>query len=162
MSPRLDRTLNRIWLTLLGLAGLVAALAMGTLGGTLTAQYHWPYTALSRDLMTPSVRPGGKALIRKVIEYHDDCDLRSDIRLQSLLPEGRRVVYDRVELDRTPFYLSGKPQTMEYEVPADFPCGPAMIVESPSAACTWIQRNVRRQKAQDVFTHFEVGCSAPG
>ena len=61
-------------------------------------------------------------------------------------------------VDAPPWDRDGRPRTIETEIPADFPCGPAMPVESPSAACNGFRRTVRPQRRPDAVMPFRVTC----
>ncbi|GJE59747.1 hypothetical protein [Methylobacterium trifolii] len=155
MSAILDRWLTRLY-RLIGSALVLAA--CGFVSYT-AGDWHWPYHVLSAELSTPEVAPGGTLRQTRVIRYRAECEIRSERRLQSTGPEGRRVMLPQIAFGTPPWDRDGKPQTTETEVPADFPCGPATIVESPSAACNWVQRILGRQHKADVITPFRVVCA---
>lgn len=125
--------------------------------------HHWPYDVMERRLLTPTVEPGDSLVMRRVIDYHDvDCWRQYDRRAVSKTGDGRMYRFAPVVEQRLPGELSGKPQSWSEDLPLDFPCGPAYLVETITAACTWWQRNVRRLHKPDVITPFEVvGCQKP-
>lgn len=151
------RALHRLaaFLVLLLVAGAFYQL------GTLGRAEPWPFEVKDRRLLTDEVQPGGYLLIRRVIDYHDDCNIRIDRRIQSSLPSGRRHVPDPVELVSPPWERSGKPQQASVQIPANFPCGPAYLVESVSVGCAWYERlfeKARRRKPDIISPFFVVGC----
>lgn len=154
MSAVLDRWLTRLYHTVGGSLFLALCAVVAYTAG----DWHWPYRVRSADLLTPEVAPGGTLRQTRVIDYGADCALRYLRRLQSAGPDGRRVMLPEVVFDAPPWDRDGRPQTTETPVPADFPCGPAMLVESPSAACNWVQRMLVRQRRPDVATPFRVTC----
>ncbi|MDP4021399.1 hypothetical protein Q8W71_02085 [Methylobacterium sp. NEAU 140] len=158
MSARWDRILSRLWLAVGG-AGLIAAtLYLGAVVGVR----RWPYTVAETFVDTPTVPPGGVFRMGRRIAYDDACELSYGRRLQSLVPGPRgalrRDVLPDIVFDRPPMDLDGKAWSVDVPVPADFPCGPAILVDSPSAACNWFQRIFWRQRRPDARTPFTVAC----
>lgn len=154
-----DRALGRVMHMVGGLVSLCAVAAVAYILGTWSRDAPWPYEVVGRRLLTQEVRPGGKIRIETVAEYHDDCSIRNERRVQSSLPEGRRFIPEDQDFDHPPWDRSGKAQQTAIQIPDDFPCGPAYLVESVSVACNAYQRLVSRRKKQDVITPFLVsGC----
>ena len=154
MSAALDHWLTRLYRAVGGalFLALCGVLAYGA------GDRRRPCCVRSAVLLTPEVAPGGTVRQTRVIAYDADCALRFVGRLQSLGPDGRRVMLPGIAFDGPPWDRDGKPRTTETDIPADFPCGPAMLVDSPSAACNRLQRLVRRQHRPDVVTPFRVTC----
>lgn len=152
------RALHRLaaLLVLCGIAGTAYAL------GTLNSPAPWPFDVKERRLLTDEIQPGGYLLVRRIVDYHEDCDIRIARRVQSSLPSGRRVVPEPVYLPSPPWERSGKPQQAAIQIPEHFPCGPAYLVESVSVGCTWWERlfeQARRKKPDIIWPFFVVGCS---
>lgn len=158
MSSRLHCFLNRIWATLSGAAVILVALYAGALIGGR----RWPYEVKRTIIYTPEVPPGGVFRMARVINYQDDCMLHYDRRLQSVDPDGRgalrRDVLPDIDFNRPPFELDNKLQSQIVPIPVDFPCGKAMLVDSPSASCNWFQRIFWPQHRNDAVTEFTVSC----
>lgn len=160
MSARWDRLLDRLWLGL-SAAGLIAAtLYLGAVVGVR----RWPYAVEASFVATSAVAPGGLFRMGRRIAYLDDCELAYGRRLQSLVPgpdgDLRRDVLPEIRFQHPPMDLDRRAWSVDTPVPEDFPCGPAMLVESPSAACNWFQRLFWRQRRPDVATPFTVACPA--
>jgi len=86
----------------------------------------------------------------RTIDYEDECELNYERLLLSDVP-GPRGAFRRVNLEdvyfrRPPWELDRKPWYIQEHVPDDFPCGPARIVGSPSAARSSLQRLFWRQR----------------
>lgn len=154
MSAALDRWLTRLYHAVGGSLFLALCAFVSYTAG----DWHGPYRVRSTDLLTPEVAPGGALRQTRVIAYGAECALHVTRRLQSLGADGRRVMLPEIAFDAPPWDRDGRPQTIETEIPADFPCGPAILVESPSAACNWLQRTVVRQRQPDAITPFRVTC----
>ena len=158
-----DRALGRTLHMVGGVLSLAAVAAVAYIVGTWSRDAPWPYDVTSRRLLTEEVEPGDRIRIERVIDYHDDCDIRYERRVQSSLPEGRRFIPDDQNFEHPPWDRSGKAQQSAIAIPEDFPCGPAYLVESVSVACNLYQRLVNRRKKRDVITPFFVtGCAPPG
>lgn len=154
-----DRALGRTTHMVGGIMSLFAVAAVAYALGTWSRESPWPYEVIARRLLTQEVRPGGKIRTETIVEYHDDCSLRNERRVQSSLPEGRRYIPEDIDSEHPPWDRSGKSQQTAIQIPDDFPCGPAYLVESVSVACNAYQRLVSRRKKQDVITPFlVVGC----
>ncbi len=159
------RTVNR-WLvralhTIGGLIFLALAGLISYGAGTLAAVEPWPYDVRLRKLMTEQVEPGGDLIIRRLIDYHDDCEIRYERRVQSSTGDGRRFIPEDQIFEHPLWDMSGKPQESAITLPSNFPCGPAYLVESVSVACTWYERAIQRRKKPDIITPFNVVCSEP-
>lgn len=159
MSARWDRILDRLWLTL-----GASALILGTLYlGAVVGIRRWPYTIEDTFVVTPTVVPGGLFRMGRGITYDDDCALFYGRRLQSLVPgsEGdlRRDVLPEIGFRHPPMDLDGKAWSVDTPIPPDFPCGAALLIDSPSAACNWFQRLFWRQRRPDAATPFTVACA---
>lgn len=154
-----DRALGRTIHMVGGLLSLFAVAGLAYLLGTWSRDAPWPYDVLSRRLVTHEVPAGGKLRIERVVDYHDDCNIRYERRVQSSLPEGRRFIPEDQDFEHPPWDRSGKAQQSSITIPADFPCGPAYLVESVSVACNLYQRLVSRRAKPDVVMPFVVtGC----
>lgn len=158
-----DRALGHTLHMAGGFLSLFAVAFAAYVVGGWSRDAPWPYDVLSRRLLTEEVPPGGKILIERVMDYHDDCQIRYERRVQSSLPSGRRFIPEDQDFEHPPWDRSGKAEQSAIPVPADFPCGPAYLVESVSVACNLYQRYVSRRKKRDVITPFFVtGCAPPG
>lgn len=158
-----DRVLGRTLHVAGGFLSLVAVAAAAYIVGGWSRDAPWPYDVLSRRLLTEEVAPGDYIRVERIIDYHDDCDIRYERRVQSSMPEGRRYIPEDQDFEHPPWDRSGKPQQSALRLPDNFPCGPAYLVESVSVACNAYQRLVSRRKKRDVITPFFVtGCSPPG
>lgn len=152
-----DRWLNRT----LHMASGVLFLCVASFLSFTAGDWRWPYDTVHRELMTPEVQPGGYLIMRRVIHYHegDDCDILYERRIQSEADGGRRHMAPDISFEHPPWDMNDKPQEQAVEIPHNFPCGSAYLVESVSAACTWVQRIIRRQRKDDIRTPFNVtGC----
>jgi len=160
MSARLDRILTRLYLTVGGAVVVIFAFHLGAVVGV----WRWPYEVLETVVITPSVPPGATFSMTRKIDYQDDCQLEYDRLLLSDAPgpKGalRRDVLPDIAFEHPPWELDGKLWYVIERVPEDFPCGPAKIVDRPSAACNWFQRIFWRQRRADAITRFTVDCSA--
>lgn len=159
MSARWDRILDRLWLTL-----GAGVLILGTLYlGAVVGVRRWPYTVQDTVVVTPAVAPGGAFRMVRRIAYDEDCALSYGRRLQSLVPGSdgdlRRVVLPDIDSLRPPMDFDGEAWSADTPIPADFPCGPALLIESPSAACNWFQRLFWRQRRPDAVIPFTVACA---
>jgi len=160
MSFRMSRLLNRLWLL-----GILAPLAIGFsfYMGMVIGVRRWPYEVLDTTVITPNVPPGYTLNMARTIDYQDDCELHYDRKMVSDVPGPggafRREVLPDVNFARPPMELDGRPWYISERVPEDFPCGPARIIDSPSAACNWFQRIFWRQTRADAVTPFTVDCS---
>lgn len=158
MPAKLDRILTRAYLGLIGLGAVALAFYFGAVVGVR----RWPYEVRETVVITGEVAPGGIFRMARVINYQDDCMLHYDRRLQSLVPDARgtlrRDVLPDIDFNRPPFELDNKLQSQAIPIPEDFPCGEAMIVDSPSASCNWFQRIFWPQHRQDAITRFKVIC----
>ncbi len=161
MSARWDRILNRVWLTLCGSLLILGTLYLGAVVGIR----RWPYAVQDSFVLTPVIPPGGLFRMGRRIAYDDDCELFYDRRLQSLVPgpEGdlRRDVLPAIDFRHPPMDLDGKAWSVDTPIPEGFPCGPALLIDSPSAACNWFQRLFWRQRRPDAVTPFTVACAGP-
>lgn len=120
---------------------------------------RWPYTVVKREIATPKVEPGGFLTMKRLIEYHEeDCDLRYERRVQSQDPTGRRFEPEDDYSEHLRVDMGGKWQSWSVQLPENFPCGPAYLVESVSTACNEWQRRVRRLRKPDIITPFTVSC----
>lgn len=159
MSTRLHCLLNRFWTSLGGLC----IIAMALYAGALLGSRRWPYEVKKTIVYTKSVPPGGIFRMARVINYQDDCMLHYDRRLQSLTPDARgalrRDVLPDIDFNRPPFELDNRLQSQAIPIPEDFPCGDAVIVDSPSASCNWFQRIFWPQRRRDAITKFHVQCT---
>lgn len=157
-----DRALGRTVHMVGGILSLCAVAMVAYILGAWSRDAPWPYEVRSRKLLTSYVPPGGHVVIERVTDYHEDCNIRYERRVQSMTPGGRRFMLDDQESEHPPWDRSGLPQQIATTIPADFPCGPAYLVESVSVACTVWQRLVARRKKPDVITPFTVtGCPPP-
>jgi hypothetical protein len=156
-----DRWLTRACHTLGGLVFLIVASVVGYAAGSLAAPEAWPYDVRQRKLITEEVEPGGNLILRRTIDYHDDCEIRYERRVQSTVEAGRRYLPPDVIFDHPPWDRSGKPQESSIGLPENFPCGPAYLVESVSVACDWYERVVQRRRKPDIITPFDVVCGRP-
>lgn len=158
-APALSRAARR-----LACCGVI--LLAGLLGGCVAVAYdaltssdsEWPYDVSERRLVTPEVPPGGYLMMRRVIDYHDDCQIRYERRIQSQAPNGRRFIPQDVDFEHPPWDRSGKPQEFSIQLPGNFTCGPAYLVETVTVACTWAERVVKRRRKPDIITPFTVSC----
>lgn len=107
MKAALDRWLTRLYHAVGG--GLF--LAVCAVVSYTAGDWNWPDRVRSAELATPDVPPGAA---------------RPD-RCRAMRPGAAR--------DAPLWDLDGKPRTVRTDIPAEFPCVPAMPVESPSAAC---------------------------
>jgi hypothetical protein len=121
----------------------------------------WPYEVLSRKILTGAVEPGGYLIQERIVDYHEDCDIRYERRVQSSGASGRRFIPDDQFFEHPPWDRSGKPQQSSIQIPENFPCGPAYLVETVSVACNWYERTVKRRKKPDIISPFAVACQAP-
>ena len=162
MSARLDRILTRLWLTA---AGLVLVVFGAYLGATVGVR-RWPYEVQQTIVLTPQVSRGGIFSMARKIDYQDDCQLSYDrLMLSDATGPGgavRRDVLQSIDFEHPPWDLDGRLWYVTERVPEDFPCGPAQIVDRPSAACNWFQRLFRRQRRADAVTWFTVDCPDAG
>lgn len=129
-------------------------------------QVDWPYDVVKREIVDDTIDPGGVIGMRRLIDYHEeDCwrqyDRRIVSRVQTGDEPGRLERFDAVVDQKLPVDLSGKWQTWSTPLPRDFPCGPAYLVETVSAACTWWQKHVKMLRKPDIITPFTVACSPP-
>lgn len=127
----------------------------------------WPYDVLARRIVADQVEPGGPLGMQRLIDYHqEDCWRQYDRRVVSRVKDGPTAgtVFRPMPIveQKLPIDLSGKWQTWSEDLPKEFPCGPAYLVESVTAACSWWQRNVRLLRKPDIITPFTVtGCDKP-
>jgi hypothetical protein len=157
-----DRGLGRTLHMGGGILCVVAFTVAAYIVGMWSRDAPWPYDVLSRRLLTEEVAPGGRLRIERVVDYHDDCNIRYERRVQSSLPEGRRYIPEDQDFEHPPWDRSGKAQQSSIVIPTDFPCGPAYLVETVSVACNLYQRIVSRRSKRDVITPFFVtGCTPP-
>jgi hypothetical protein len=159
MSSRINRMLNRCWIASGGACLVLFALYLGMVAGAR----RWPYEVLNTTIITPNAPPGSNFYMARTIDYQDECELNYERLLLSDVP-GPKGAFRRVNLEdvyfRTPpWELDRKPWYIQEHIPDDFPCGPARIVDSPSAACNWFQRLFWRQRREDAITRFTVDCS---
>lgn len=162
MSSRVDRLLTRVYL---GVFAAVAVVAAFYLGGVVGVR-RWPYEVLTTIVQSPHVPPGGTFAMARKIDYQDDCQLGYDRLMLSDAtgPDGaiRRDVLQEINFEHPPWELDNKLWYITEKVPEDFPCGPARIVDRPTAACNWFQRIFWRQRRADAITRFNVDCSGSG
>lgn len=162
MSTRTDCFLNRLWRHL----SVVPVIMLALYAGSLIGARRWPYEVKETVVYTQNVPPGGLFRMARVINYQDDCMLHYDRRLQSLVPDSRgalrRDVLPDIDFNRPPFELDNRLQSQVIPIPEDFPCGEAMIVDSPSASCNWFQRIFWPQHRKDAITRFNVQCQKAG
>ena len=159
MSARLDRILNRLWLTLSGAVVVACAFYLGAIVGVR----RWPYEVVQTIVITSHVPPGSTFSMARQIDYQDDCQISYDRLMLSDAtgPKGAvaRVGLPDVNFEHPPWELDNRLFYITETVPEDFPCGPARIVDRPSAACNWFQRIFWRQRRADAITPFMVDCS---
>lgn len=159
MSARLNRLLNRLWITAVGGVAVLFAFYLGAVAGVR----RWPYEVLNTTVITPNVPPGSIFYMARTIDYQDDCELHYDRLMVSDVPgpKGafRRDVLPDINFRTPPMELDGQPWNISERVPEDFPCGPAKIIDSPTAACNWFQRIFWWQRRTDAVTRFNVDCS---
>lgn len=156
-----DRWLARACHTLGGILFLAVAAVVGYAAGSFAAPEVWPYDVRLRKLVTEEVEPGGNLILRRTIDYHEDCEIRYERRVQSTVGAGRRFLPPDVTFEHPPWDRSGKPQESSIALPSNFPCGPAYLVESVSVACDWYERTVQRRRKPDIITPFDVVCPRP-
>ena len=158
-----DRGLGRTCHSLGACLLLCLALSMGY-GAGRAADDDWPYDVTDRQLGSDQIEPGNDITMKRKIEYHEEeCWRQYDRRIVSRSQHGeqpgRVERFPSVEEQKLPLDLSGKWQTWAATVPQDFPCGPAYLAETVTAACTWWQRNVRPLRKPDIISPFNVTCS---
>jgi hypothetical protein len=162
LSTRLHCILNRLWAAVFFLPVVLLAVYFGSLLGAR----RWPYEVKQTIVYTADVPPGGVFRMARVINYQDDCALHYDRRLQSLEPDTkgalRRDVLPDIDFSRPPFELDNKLQSQAITIPDDFPCGKAVLVDSPTASCNWFQRIFWPQHRKDAITSFNVACQHAG
>ena len=154
MSAALDRWLTRLYHAVggslfLGLCAIVSYAA---------GDRHRPDRVGSSVLPASEVAPGGALRQARVIADLAECTLPDARRLHSVGPDRHQVAPPANAGDAPPWDRDGRPRTIETEIPADFPCGPAMPVESPWSACNGFRRTVRPQRRPDAVTPFRVTC----
>ena len=151
------------------MAGAAALILLGIPIGLALGFYtqdwgQWPYDVIERHIVKAEVEPGGMLAMQRLIDYHrEDCWRQYDRRVVSRVKTGTRAGFvfrpEPVIEQSLPVDLSNKWQTWSVRLPTDFPCGPAYLVETVTAACTWWQINVRHLHKPDIITPFEVvGC----
>jgi hypothetical protein len=159
MSARMDRILTRLYLTVVGVLSVGFAFYLGAVVGVR----RWPYEVQKTVIITPNVPPGATFYMARQIDYQDDCQISYDRLMLSDVPgpKGaiRREVLPDINFEHPPWELDTKLWYISEKVPDDFPCGPARIVDRPSAACNWFQRIFWRQRRADAITPFAVDCS---
>jgi hypothetical protein len=162
MENRISRALDRAYGTatrvILGMFVIYIGLTVGI--------RRWPYVVQETVVITPSVAPGGVMRMARRIDYRSDCTIHYGRMLMSLVRDEkgalRRQDLAQVHFEDPPWELDGVLQETKVDVPADFPCGPAQVVDSPSAWCNWFQRLVWPQVRDDALTRFTVaGGSCP-
>lgn len=159
MSARWDRILDRLWLTL-----CAAALILGTLYlGAVVGVRRRPYAVEGTVVVTPTVAPGGPFRMGRRIARADDRPPFHGRRLQSPAPGSdgdlRRDVLPDLEVRHPPTDLDGRARSIDTPIPADFPRGPAVPVDGPSAVCDGFQRLFRRWRRPDAATPSAVACA---
>jgi hypothetical protein len=162
MESRVSRWLDRLYGTAVR---LVAGMAIAYLGLTIGVR-KWPYVVQETQVFTPTVAPGGVMKMARRIDYRGDCSIHYDRLIMSLKPDDRgalrREILPAIHFNDPPWELDGILWDTTVDVPADFPCGPAQVVDSPSAWCNWFQRIVWPQYRDDAKTRFTVaGGSCP-
>lgn len=149
MSARWDRILDRLWLTL-----GASALILGTLYlGAVVGIRRWPHAVEETVAVTPTVPPGGLFRMGRRAAYGEDCALSYGRPLRSPVPgpEG--------DLRRPPMDLDGRAWPVDTPIPADFPRGPAPLIDGPSAACDGFRHLFRPRRRPDAAMPSEVACA---
>lgn len=124
----------------------------------------WPYRVKRTVVYTPDVPPGRNFRYARDIDYfNDDCSIFYDRALLSLVPDEkgafRRVKLDTLIFQRPPLFVGNKLQSQDIPIPSDFPCGPAVMIDSPYAYCTRYQRLFSDpMRRADALTNFNVTC----
>lgn len=126
MSAALDRWLTRLYHAVGGSLFLAACACVSYSAG----DWPWPDHVRSAERPTPDV-PSGAAR-----------------------PDGCRAMLPGAARDAPPRDPDGTPRTVGTDIPAAFPSGPAMPLESPSADGNRVQRTVRRRRQPDAITPF--------
>lgn len=164
MSARIDALLHWLWQSLiLGIVGIVCMGAGVRFNKALVGDQTWPYRVKQTIVYTPEVPRGGTFRYARDIDYFRDCALYYDRAMLSLVPDEhgalRRNKLDTIKFERPPLYVDDRLQSQDIPVPADFPCGPAMIIDSPYAYCNRYQRWFNDPLTRkDAITRFEVSC----
>jgi hypothetical protein len=143
----------------------VALLLFAVYVGLLFGDRRWPYPDPHTIIFTPTVYRDSDFEMGRKITYLDDCALRYTRMMLSAPDPAKQGAIRRIDLetksfDSTPDEINGQLWYIKEHVPADFPCGPAKIVDSPSAACGWFQKNFWWQTRKDAVTPFVVRCEA--
>ena len=169
MSAALDRWLTRLYHAVggslfLGLCAIVAYAA---------GDRHRPDRVRSPELLAPElpapkllapklpapeVAPGGALRPARVIADLAECTLRDMRRLHGAGPDRHRVT-PSFAVDAPPRDRDGRPETIRTEIRGALPCGPALRVEGPSAACIGFPRTGRPQRRPDAVTPFRATCA---
>lgn len=134
----------------------------------LTSEPEWPYRVKETKVYTPDVLPGGIFRYARDIDYfNNDCTLYYDRILVSLTPDEkgalRRFKLDSLEFKKPPTIVDDRLQSQDIPVPAEFPCGPTVMIDSPYAYCTRYQRLFNDpMRRKDAITKFNVTCLQAG
>ena len=159
MSAALDRWLTRLYHAVggslfLGLCAIVAYAA----GDRHRPDRVWSPELLAPKLPAPEVAPGGALRPARVIADLAECTLRDMRRLHGAGPDRHRVT-PSFAVDAPPRDRDGCPETIRTEIRGALPCGPALRVEGPSAACIGFPRTGRPQRRPDAVTPFRATCA---
>jgi hypothetical protein len=144
----------------------IALFILAVYVGLLLGDRRWPYPDPQTTVYTPVVDRGGDFEMGRRLNYLiEDCALKYN-RLMLSAPDPtkggaiRRIDLEPKSFESSPDELNGKLWYIKETVPKDFPCGPAKLVDSPSAACGWFQRTFWWQSRRDAVTNFMVRCEA--
>lgn len=146
----------------------IALLCLAVYIGLLLGDRRWPYPDPQTIIFTPSVYRGTNFEMGRKINYlegSEDCALKYTRMMLSAPDPAKQGAIRRIDLepksfDSAPDEINNRLWYIKEFVPPDFPCGPAKIVDSPSAACGWFQKNFWWQTRKDTITPFTVRCEA--
>lgn len=168
MIERLHTLFNLLFWRLRVPLIIFGATILGAVAASVTnamiKEPQWPYDVLERRIVSEHVEPGGPLGMQRRIDYHqEDCWRQYDRRVVSRIKDGPTAgtVFRPMPIveQKLPIDLSGKWQTWTVDLPAEFPCGGAYLVESVTAACSTWQRWFRLLRKPDIITPFTVvGC----
>ena len=131
-----------------------AILAVAGLLAFFMTDREIPVVVLSTEVLTPTVKPGDKLVIRQRVRYTRDCGGHVDRALYDAV-SSRQYLTD-VDYERPPRGLGDFWLKFEETVPASFAAGEAQYRATPSYHCNPLQKYYWPITREDTVLKFKI------
>lgn len=113
-----------------------------------------PVELVRSEVLTPSVSPGGKLVIRQTLRYLRDCKAHIDRALYD--DHTHRVFLPDIDYERPPQGLGEFTVTFEIDVPDWFEAGDGEYRAAPLYACNPVQRHYWPITRDETVIRFKI------